>query len=81
MKSTQQSTSPDAERLGELALRFRGTRRYSERRSIARDYSQTVDRLIHSGNWHEIPAPEDQLPDMWMPKTFFEYWFRRQRVP
>jgi hypothetical protein len=70
------STAQDEERLGGLAMRFRGTRGDAERRDIARDYSQTVARLIHSGRWHEMPPPEDQLPDAWMPPAFFEYWSR-----
>jgi hypothetical protein len=70
------AVAQDAERLGVLAVRFRGTRRDAERRDIARDYSQTVERLIRSGSWHEMPAPEDQLPDDWMPKAFFDYWLR-----
>jgi hypothetical protein len=64
----------DAEHLGVLALQFRGTRRDAERRAIARDYSQTVERLIRSGGWHEMPSSEDQLPDDWMPQAFFDYW-------
>jgi hypothetical protein len=32
--------------------------------------------LIRSGHWHEMPAPEDQLPDAWMPSEFFEFWSR-----
>jgi hypothetical protein len=44
---------------------------------IADDYSETVERLIRGGGWHEMPAPEDQLPDDWMPKAFFEYWSSR----
>jgi hypothetical protein len=68
--------SQDEERLGALAMKFRGTRSDLERQAIARDYSLTVDRLIRGGNWHEVPAPEDQLPDAWMPEAFFEYWSR-----
>jgi len=71
------SIAQDAERLGILARKFRSTRRDAERRDIAKDYSQTVERLINSNNWHEMPAPEDQLPDDWMPKAFFDYWLRR----
>lgn len=71
----------DEECLGELAMRFRGTRRNVERQGIAKDYSQTVERLIQSGSWREMPAPEDQLPDDWMPKAFFEYWSRLQGAP
>jgi hypothetical protein len=62
-------------------MKFRGTRRQAERQDIARDYSQTVGQLIDSGGWHEMPAPEDQLPDDWMPEAFFEYWSRRQAAP
>ena len=69
-------TSQDEERLGVLAMQFRGTRCDEERRAIARDYCQTVDRLIRTGNWHEIPSLEDQLPDEWMPEAFFEYWLQ-----
>ena len=75
------SVSQDADRLGGLALKFRGTRRAAERRDIAEEYAKTVQRLIDNGNWKEIPSPEDQLPDDWMPKAFFEYWSRRQLVP
>lgn len=64
------------ERLGGLAMKFRGARHDAERRDIAKDYSQTVERLIRSGRWQEIPPPEDQLPDDWMPAAFFQYWSR-----
>jgi hypothetical protein len=57
-------------------MQFRGTRIETERQAIADDYAQTVDRLIRSGRWHEMPPPEDQLPDDWMPTAFFEYWSR-----
>lgn len=70
--------SEDEEHLGVLAMRFRGTRREAERRAIVMDYSETVRRLIDGGNWREMPAPEDQLPDDYMPKRFFEYWGLRQ---
>lgn len=66
--------SQDEERLGGLARRFRRNRRDEDRRDIARDYAQTVERLIRSGNWNLMPALEDQLPDDWMPPAFFEYW-------
>ena len=75
------NVAQDEDRLGELAMKFRNTRCDAEHRSIAKDYSQTVERLIHSGKWHEMPPPEDQLPDDWMPEAFFEYWSRRQAVP
>ena len=67
----------DTERLGELAMKFRGTRQQAERQAIAIDYSQAVERLVQSGNWQEMPALEDQLPDQWMPKMFFDYWLDR----
>ena len=69
--------SPDEECLGALAMQFRGTRRNSERDDIAREYTRTVHRLIQSGHWYEMPAPEDQLPDDWMSPSFFDYWLGR----
>lgn len=77
MNSIPPSTAQDEERLGGLAMKFLGTRRDSERRAIATDYSQTVERLIRSGRWQEIPRPEDQLPGDWMPLAFFDYWARQ----
>jgi hypothetical protein len=32
--------------------------------------------LINSGCWNEMPAPEDQLPDDYMPEVFIEIWSR-----
>jgi hypothetical protein len=72
------SLEQDEDRLGGLAMKFRGTRLDAERRDIAKDYSQTVGRLIQSGRWHEMPSPEDQLPNDWMPPAFFEYWSRQE---
>lgn len=66
----------DAETLGVLAMKFRGIRDEEQRREIAKDYADTVERLMRSGHWHEMPAPEDQLPDDWMPQAFFDYWLR-----
>ena len=77
MNSIPPRVAQDEELLGGLAMKFRATRRDVDRREIANDYSQTVERLIHSGKWHEMPSPEDQLPDAWMPSAFFEYWSRR----
>jgi hypothetical protein len=77
MNPIPSSTAQDAGRLGVLAMKFRGTRRDTERRDIAKDYAQTVQRLISSNCWHEMPAAEDQLPDDWMPKAFLDYWLRR----
>ena len=81
MASIPPGLARDEEYLGGLAMRFRGTRHEEERRDIAKDYSQAVERLIHSGGWHEMPPPEDQLPDDWMPPAFFEYWSRQQDTP
>jgi hypothetical protein len=78
MNSIPPNVVQDEERLGGLAMRFRGTRREEERQDIAADYAHTVERLIRSGRWHEMPPPEDQLPDDWMPAAFFEYWSRQQ---
>ena len=65
----------DEECLGKLAMTFRSTRDGSIRTMIAKDYSAVVLRLIQRGRWEEIPGFEDQLPDEWMPKEFFAYWF------
>ncbi|MCE9534747.1 MAG: hypothetical protein K8T89_27030 [Planctomycetes bacterium] len=64
----------DEEHLGDLAMKFRGTRHDEEREVIAKDYSQTVHRLIESGGWDEMPAPEDELPEEWMPKEYVAFW-------
>lgn len=74
-------TFTDEERLVALAMQFRGTRCDTERQDIAREYALTADRLIQAGHWHEMPAPEDQLPDDWMPPEFFDYWLGRQDRP
>ena len=71
------SVPQDTDRLGILAMKFRSTRCDAERRDSAKEYSDTVERLINSTNWHEMPAPEDQLPDDGMPKAFFDYWLPR----
>lgn len=76
MASFPTNPLPEEERLGSLAMQFRGTRCEEERQEIAKEYAQTVERLIHSGQWHEMPPLEDQLPDDWMPAAFFEYWLR-----
>ncbi len=65
----------DEDHLGILAMRFRSTRDEEERKIIAEEYAQTVNRLIRSRRWHEAPAFEDQLPDAWMPKAFSDYWY------
>lgn len=78
MHVNQPNRSDDYERLGELAMEFRGTRVIAERQKIAALYAEAVDRLIESGQWDELPAPEDQLPEAWMPRSFFGYWSRRE---
>jgi len=67
--------SQDELRLSQLASQFRRNRQEAARQAIAREYAETVYRLIQSGTWQEAPAAEDQLPDDWMPKAFFAYWF------
>lgn len=64
----------DEQRLGELAMQFRGARDEAVRSGIAADYALTVERLVRSGRWAEMPPPEDQLPDDQMPQQFFAYW-------
>ena len=65
---------PPAKRLSILAMQFRGTRDKVERQSIAVAYAHVVGELIASKKWRSIPPLEDQLPDEWMPETFFEHW-------
>ena len=74
MNPIQSNTWNDEQQLGSLAMQFRGTKRDVERRTIAKAYSEVVERLIQSGAWEEAPSPEDQLPDDWMPGEFFAYW-------
>ena len=45
----------------QLAFQFRGTRQQDERQRIAADYAIVVERLIKSGKWDEMPAPEAPL--------------------
>jgi hypothetical protein len=44
----QPSTSKDEARPGVLAMRFRGTRDPAQRQVIAREYTETVKKLIES---------------------------------
>jgi hypothetical protein len=81
MNAIPLTVAQDEERLGGLAMKFRGTRCDAERRVIADDYSHAVERLIQSGRWNDIPPPEDQLPDAWMPPAFLEYWTHQQGRP
>ena len=77
MKQTHEKKVPPEKLLGVLAMQFRGTKDEAERRAIAETYSRTVNQLIKSRKWRDIPPLEDQLPDDWMPKAFFEYWSLR----
>jgi len=77
MTAIPSCVAQDVKSLGILAIKFRATRPDTERQSIARDYSQAVERLMNSGCWQEMPAFDDQLPDDWMPRAFFDYWLRR----
>jgi hypothetical protein len=54
-------TFTDEERLGALAMQFRGTRCDTERQDIARKYARTVNRLIQDGNWYEIRNCKETL--------------------
>jgi hypothetical protein len=74
MDAFRSIVAQDEDFLGRLAMQFRGTRNEEIRREIANEYSRTVQRLIGTGRWDEMPAFEDQLPDEWMPAEFFEYW-------
>jgi hypothetical protein len=76
MNQTPRNTVSDEDRLGALAMEFRGRADKAKRKRIAKDYSDTVERLIRSGTWKDMPAPEDQLPDAFMPASFFAYWSR-----
>jgi hypothetical protein len=55
-------------------MRFRGTRDESERDKAAAEYEHVVAQLIASGQWEEMPAFEDMLPDERMPEAFFKFW-------
>ena len=43
-------------------------------------YAKAVKKLIASGHWNEMPAPEDQLPDEFMPMEFFDFWSHGQKT-
>ncbi len=73
-----QSTGHAEERLGQLAMHFRAANSDQERREIADNYRRTVEQLIQSDLWDEMPASEDQLPDEYMPPSFRDYWLQRK---
>lgn len=58
-------------RLGELAREFRGDKDETKRKEIANRYEYTWKRIVDLGVG-EVPPPEDQLPDEFMPKSFLE---------
>lgn len=66
------------DRLGQLAMQFRSAGNEDERRAIAENYAQTVQHLIQTDLWDEMPAFEDQLPEAYMPPTFRDYWLHRK---
>jgi hypothetical protein len=77
----QHCISDDEAHLGALAMSFRGTRVKDERESIAKEYAKTVKKLVKSRCWKEMPPPEDQLPDEYMPREFFQYWSQGRGSP
>jgi hypothetical protein len=74
MKQTRRKEVPPDKRLGVLAMQFRGTKDETARQEIAKSYSAAIEELIKSKKWREIPPLEDQLPDDWMPVSFFAHW-------
>lgn len=60
--------------LGRIAARFRAARDQTGRTWAARDYEYVVQKLIESGQWHEMPPPEDQLPCAYMPPCFTDHF-------
>lgn len=63
-----------ADQLGMIAFKYRGTRNVDERREFAKQYAEHVEILVKTGKWHEVLAPEDQLPDCDMPEAYFKHW-------
>lgn len=60
--------------LGNLAFDFRSAKDDNERQWLADLYKIEVERLINKGGWTDCPAPEDTLPDKWMPAAFNKHW-------
>lgn len=71
---SRSAQAADFDCLAQLAARFRETRDETLRRRVVEDYARTVARLIEGGDWQEVPPPECQLPDEYMPREFFEHW-------
>jgi hypothetical protein len=74
MRRRRRPHAPPENRLGLLAMQFRSTRDQSVRDIVAEDYKRVVNELIESGQWYEMPAIEDMLPDERMPEAFFTFW-------
>jgi hypothetical protein len=74
MGRSEQPAIPAETKLGLLAMQFRGTRDESVRDKVTADYRRVVAGLIASGQWKEMPAFEDMLPDERMPEAFFQFW-------
>ena len=74
MRQSRRQKIPPETQLGLLAMRFRSTQDESERDKAAAEYRHVVDTLIASGQWEEMPAFEDMLPDERMPEAFFKFW-------
>ncbi len=76
MPPTPSNVARDEDLLGRLAMQYRRAKSPTDRQQIAKQYSDTVDRLIQSELWEDAPPPEDQLPDADMPAAFFNFWAR-----
>jgi hypothetical protein len=74
MKAAGKPRVPPEKQLRILAREFRSTRDGHRRAAIAGEYAEAVKQLIDSNRWKRIPPLEDQLPDEWMPETFFAFW-------
>ena len=74
MRRTPNNGMPLESELGHLAMQFRSARDEEERAAVAERYGQIVGELIRGGNWEEMPAFEDMLPNRWMPEAFFKHW-------
>ena len=74
MMRSQEPEIPLETQLGLLAMQFRSTREESVRDKVAADYERVVNELIASGQWEEMPAFEDMLPDERMPESFYKFW-------
>jgi hypothetical protein len=60
--------------LGRLAMQYRRTADRANRKKIAQEYADVVDKLIQTCAWNESPPPEDQLPYADMPSAYYRHW-------